>query len=98
MVIGSKYEEALRIGQQFPVDYVPEKPGWLAVAYAHTGQLEEACRLAQRFVDNLCAIWTGDTKPTHAEIVTWFFRDNPFRYKEEIEHFKEGLRIAGLDI
>jgi len=92
------YEEALRIGQQFPVDYVPEKPGWLAVAYAHTGQLEEARRLAERFVDNVCAIWTGDTKPTHTEIVTWFFRDNPFRYEEDIEHFKEGLRIAGLDI
>ena len=92
------YEEALRIGQQFPVDYVPEKPVWLAVAYAHTGQLEEARRLAERFVDNVCAIWTGDTKPTHTEIVTWFFRDNPFRYEEDIEHFKEGLRIAGLDI
>ena len=52
----------------------------------------------KRFVDNACAIWTGDTKPTHAEIVTWFFRDNPFRYEEDIEHFKEGLRIAGLDI
>ncbi len=92
------YEEAIRIGQQFPLDYIPEKPGWLAVAYAHTGQLEEARRLAERFVDNACAIWTGDTKPTHAEIVNWFFRDNPFRYEEDIQHFKEGLRIAGLDI
>jgi tetratricopeptide (TPR) repeat protein len=93
-----RYEEAIRFGQQLPVDYIPEMPGWLAVAYAHTGQLEEARRLAQRFVDNLCAIWTGDTKPTHAEIVLWLFRDNPFRYEEDIEHFKEGLRIAGLDI
>jgi hypothetical protein len=73
-------------------------PGFLAVAYAHTGQLEEARRLAQRFVDNICAIWTGDTQPTHAEIILRLLSDNPFRYEEDIEHFKEGLRLAGLDI
>jgi TolB-like protein len=93
-----RYEEAIGFGQQLPVDCNPEMPGWMAVAYAHTGQLEEARRLAQRFVDNVCAIWTGDTKPTHAEIVLRVFSDNPFRYEEDIEHFKEGLRIAGLDI
>ena len=93
-----RYEEAIKFGQQLPVDCALEIPGFLAVAYAHTGQLEEARRFAKRFVDNVCAIWTGDTKPTHAEIVLRLFSDNPFRYEEDIEHFKEGLRIAGLDI
>jgi adenylate cyclase len=93
-----QYEEAIRFGQQLPVDTALEMTGFLAVAYAHTGQLEEARRLAQRFVDNICAIWTGDTQPTHAEIILRLLSDNPFRYEEDIEHFKEGLRLAGLDI
>jgi TolB-like protein/Tfp pilus assembly protein PilF len=93
-----RYKEAIRFGQQLRVDSALEMPGFLAVAYAHAGQLEEARKLAQRFVDNVCAIWTGDTKPTHAEIVLRLLSDNPFRYEEDIEHFKEGLRIAGLNI
>jgi tetratricopeptide (TPR) repeat protein len=93
-----RYKEAIRFGQQLRVDSALEMPGYLAVAYAHAGQLEEARKLAQRFVDNVCAIWTGDTKPTHAEIVLRLLSDNPFRYEEDIEHFKEGLRIAGLNI
>ena len=91
-----RYEEAIRFGQQLPADYVPEQPAWLAVAYAHSGQLEEARRLAKLFVEKVRAIWTGDTKPTHAEIVLRLFSENPFRYEEDIEHFKEGLRLAGL--
>ena len=76
----------------------PEFPGWLAVAYAHAGHLEEARRLGAEFRGNVRKRWRGDPEAGDKEFVKWFFLDNPIQAQADIDRFTEGFRIAGLNV
>ncbi len=97
-VLCRRYEEAIRIGRQTPTDVWPEYPGWLAVAHAHLGRLSEARSLGAAFRHNVRAIWRGDSNVDDKELVRWFFLDNPIQHQADIDHFRAGFRIAGLEV
>jgi tetratricopeptide (TPR) repeat protein len=97
-VLCRRYDRAVDVGSQASTDTWPEFPGWLAVAHAHLGNLDEARSLGAAFLRNVRAIWRGDSNVDDRELVRWFFLDNPIQHKADIDHFLAGFRIAGLSV
>lgn len=96
-VLCRRYDVAVNLRAQVTRIAWPEAPGWLAVAHAHLGNVDEARSLGAVFRQNVRAIWRGSVEATDKEIVRWFFLDNPIQREADRDHFTAGFRIAGLD-
>jgi adenylate cyclase len=97
-VLCHHYDRAIEAGSQASSDVWPEFPGWLAVAHAHLGNLDEARSLGAAFLHNVRSIWRGDSNVDDKELLRWLFLDNPIQHKAEIDHVVAGFRIAGLRV
>jgi adenylate cyclase len=97
-VLSGRYEEAVAIARDLSNDLWPEFPGWLAVAHAHLGQLDDANLRGSDFIRNVRKRWRGEPTADDKEIVKWFFLDNPIQNQADIDRFKDGFRIAGLNV
>lgn len=97
-VLSRRYGPAIDLASLASRDIWPEFPGWLAVAQAHLGNVDAARTLGAAFLRNVKAIWRGDSNVDDRELVRWFLLDNPIQHKVDIDHFLEGLRIAGLRV
>jgi adenylate cyclase len=97
-ILSGRYGEAIMIARDLSHDPWPEFPGWLAVAHAHLGNLDEAKTLGSRFVHTVRERWRGESAAIDQDIVKWFFLDNPIQHQSDIDRFKDGFRIAGLNV
>ncbi len=92
-----RYESALDLAERVHYRW-PDLRGWLAIAYAQTGHIEDAQRAGRQFVDDVHALQPPDSIVDDAECVRWFFREYPFQNKDDIDHFTDGFRKAGLAV
>jgi len=97
-VLSGRYEEAIAAARDLSHDPWPEFPGWLAVAHAHLGHVEEARALGAEFIRNVRQRWRGVPEAGDKEFVRWFFLDNPIQNRADIDRFTDGFRIAGLNV
>ncbi|UVC14295.1 adenylate/guanylate cyclase domain-containing protein [Mesorhizobium onobrychidis] len=97
-VLCRRYDRALELGAQASRDVWPEFPGWLAVANAHLGNLDEARSLGTAFLRNVRGIWRGDPGADDKELMRWFFFDNPIQHQADVDRLLTGFRLAGLQV
>ena len=90
------YARAVEIGLKTPV-LVTDGPAYLAAAYARLGQTERAQFHLREFNKVFVERITGGRQPGPDEAFRWLVHVNPFRREEDIAHFTEGLRLAGME-
>jgi TolB-like protein/class 3 adenylate cyclase len=95
--IARQYEPALAIYGSIGELY-PHSALWHAAAAAMSGRLEEARGQADAFLAQARQCWAGDPKATPADQVNWLVDSLPFKREEDLAHFRDGLRRAGLPI
>jgi len=90
------YSRAVETGLKTPT-IVTDGPAYLAAAYARLGKPERAqfhlAEFSKVFVERI----TSGRNPAPAELLQWLVHVNPFRCEEDLHHFTEGLRLAGLE-
>jgi adenylate cyclase len=93
--IARQYEPALAIYDSIGELY-PHSALWHAAAAAKAGREAESRRQGETFLVHACQVWASDHKVGPAEQVAWVLENLPFRREADAEHFREGLRLAGL--
>jgi adenylate cyclase len=96
--MAGRYDEMIAIADRIFPDPSRRFAAWKAAGYALAGHREKAAEEAQRFVDNVQAIWAGDPDAGVAGYVEWLLSFYPFRRKQDRDHLLAGLRLAGLEI
>lgn len=89
------YARAIELGSQTPT-IVTDQPAYLAAAYAYLGQGERAEIYAREFRQVFAERIARGRAPESGELLRWLVHVNPFRREEDLRHFTEGLRLAGL--
>jgi TolB-like protein len=74
----------------------PRETALLAAAYGHLGLRDEADRYAGIFLHSVKEVWRGDPSAGPAEYVSWVVDVSLLRRREDEEHLRSGLRLAGL--
>jgi adenylate cyclase len=92
-----QYENALKFAERVHYRW-PDLHGWLAISNAHLGFIDEAKLAGRQFVGAVHALEPPDSIVEEAECVQWFFREYPFQNKDDIDHFTDGFRKAGLGV
>jgi tetratricopeptide (TPR) repeat protein len=79
-----RYAEAIAVWEKLddPPAYFHR---WIAAAFAHAGRKDEACAMAQKYLQHYPNFDLAD----HLERM-------PFRHEEDRAHYADGLRRAGL--
>jgi TolB-like protein len=89
------YARAIELGSQTPT-IVTDQPAYLAAAHAYLGQGERA----EIYVREFRQVFAERIAPGRAvesgEMLRWLVHVNPFRREEDLRHFTEGVRLAGL--
>ena len=90
------YARAIELGSRTPT-IVTDQSAYLAAAHAYLGQGE----CAEIYVREFRQVFAERIAPGRAaesgELLRWLVHVNPFRREEDLRHFTEGLRLAGLD-
>ena len=63
---------------------------------AHLGQVEEAAREGQRFLESTRSHWFGAEPASDAAIVRWLLQAHPIGRLEHWQLLRDGLKKAGL--
>jgi len=74
----------------------PHSGLWHVAAAAHAGAKAEAGRVLDRFVGRARDLWAGDGAAQPADYARWVMAGLPIRHEADVEHLRQGLRIAGL--
>ncbi|MGB8466455.1 MAG: hypothetical protein WCE49_16025 [Terrimicrobiaceae bacterium] len=90
------YARAIEFGSQTPT-IVTDQPAYLAAAHAYLGQDERAEIYAREFRQVFAERIAPGRAAESDELLRWLVHVNPFRREEDLRHFTEGLRLAGLD-
>jgi adenylate cyclase len=93
--IARQYEPALAIYGSIGELY-PHSTLWHAAAAAQAGRTEEAKRQSDAFLAHAADSWCGDPAATVAQKLDWVLELLPLRRDADAEHFRDGLRRAGL--
>ena len=88
------YARAIELGSQTPT-IVTDQPAYLAAAHAYLGQHERAEIYAREFREVFASALRRAGRSNRGA-VRWLVHVNPFRREEDLRHFTEGLRLAGL--
>ena len=72
-------------------------PAYLAATYAYLGNEERARFYRDEFLQLFVERITAGRAPEPGEAMRWLLHVNPFRREEDLEHFAEGLRLAGFE-
>jgi tetratricopeptide (TPR) repeat protein len=94
--IARRYEEALLWLRQAP-DRVITNRGWLASAAAHAGRHEEAAQHAARMRSKLIRYLGPENLNAMGGPIGYLSGPARFRDDAELDHYREGLAIAGLE-
>ena len=89
------YARAIELGSQTPT-IVTDQPAYLAAAHAYLGQGERAEIYAREFRQVFAERIAPGRAAESGELLRWLVHVNPFRREEDLRHFTEGLRLAGL--
>ena len=89
------YARAIELGSQTPT-IVTDQPAYLAAAHAYLGQGERAEIFAREFRQVFAERIAPGRAAESGELLRWLVHVNPFRREEDLRHFTEGLRLAGL--
>ncbi len=89
------YPRAIELGLKTPV-IVTDGPAYLAAAYARQGDAERAKSHLAEFQQVFRERITFGKSPAPDEALRWLLHVNPFRREEDLEHFSESLRLAGI--
>jgi TolB-like protein len=95
--VAHRYGDMIEVAQKIP-DPSPRFAAWKAAGYAYAGDTARAKAEAERFVHNVKAIWAGDPAAGPPQYVDWLLSFSPFRRAEDLEHFRTGLSLAGLNL
>ena len=79
-----------------PRDVWIDLAGFVALAHAHRGDLDEAAVYAKIFLEAFREKITNGRQPEPGEAHAWLRRVNPFKRQEDTEFYVEGLRNAGI--
>lgn len=71
-------------------------PALKAATMAHLGQVEEAAREGQRFLESTRSHWFGAEPASDAAIVRWLLQAHPIGRLEHWQLLRDGLKKAGL--
>ena len=74
----------------------PRDMAWRAAAYGHLGRIEEAQQCGELVIQSLRSLWRGDPTAGPEDYVDWIIDRSFLRQPEDVEHLREGLRLAGL--
>ncbi|MES2921217.1 MAG: hypothetical protein V4819_06715 [Verrucomicrobiota bacterium] len=90
------YQRAIELGLKSPA-IVTDAPAYLAAAYARQGNAERAKFHLTEFHRLFRERITFGKASTPDEPLRWLLHVNPFRREEDLEHFSESLRLAGIE-
>ncbi len=90
------YSRSVELGLKTPV-IVTDGPAYLAAAYAHLGDMKRAHFQIEEFRKVFAERISMGRTPEPGEAVRWLLHVNPFRREEDLQHFVDGLRMAGLE-
>ena len=90
------YGRAIELGLKTPV-IVTDGPAYLAAACAHLEDMNGACLHMDEFRKVFVERITLGRAPEPGEEMRWLLHVNPYRRDEDMKHFEEGLRLAGLE-
>jgi TolB-like protein len=90
------YARAVELGLKTPI-IVTDGPAYLAAACAHLGDTARARVHLDDFQKVFVERITNGRAPEPGEMMRWLLHVNPFRREEDLQHFAEGVRLAGLE-
>ncbi|MFC6585144.1 tetratricopeptide repeat protein [Sulfitobacter aestuariivivens] len=93
LFLGGDDEGALRAAARSD-DRIIDNPGWTAAALARLGRTNEARASFDQLVEDVSAVWDGDTAPTPEMVRDWFVSAYPIRYKAERTALEKALNAA----
>jgi len=93
--VARRYDEMLKIATQVS-DKSPKFIAWKVAAFAYLGRAAETRENAERFINRMREIWTGDPSAGPAEFASWVLLSCPFRRQEDRDHLLRGLEMAGI--
>ncbi len=91
-----EYGRAIELGLQTPT-LVTDGPAYLAAAYAYLGNTDCAGERLAEFRKVFVERITNSRSPETGEAMRWLLHVNPYRHDQDLQHFVEGLRLAGLE-
>lgn len=90
------YQRALDLGSQTPI-IVTDGPAYLAASSACLGDMARARghlgEFQKVFFERIC----NGRVPESGEAMRWLLHVNPFRRDEDLQHFFDGVHLAGLE-
>jgi tetratricopeptide (TPR) repeat protein len=89
------YRTAIDLGERSPC-IVTDGPAYLAAAHALLGERERAAAHAEEFRRVFLDRITPGREAKAGEPFRWLLNVNPYLREEDLQHFCEGLRRAGL--
>ena len=93
--LARRYEDSFEASHLLS-DLQPDTAAWKAAVYAQLNHLEEARGLVDQFVQNVRAIWVGETPPGPDDYKQYFLNANPLQRGEDVALLLDSLRKAGL--
>ena len=96
-VLCHHYDRAIEAGSQASSDVWPEFPGWLAVAHAHLGNLDEARSLGAAFLHNVRSIWRGTRTLTIKSCSAGSFSTIPSSTRQKSTMLSRDFGSPGLE-
>ena len=72
-------------------------PGYIAAAYAYTGDKKEAARYLDIFKRTFQKEITSGRRPQPDEIISWIKMANHFEHDADMDHLVDGIVLAGLE-
>jgi tetratricopeptide (TPR) repeat protein len=90
------YQRATELGLQTPI-IVTDGPAYLAASFAYAGDVARAKSHLNDFQEVFVARITNGRPAQPGEAMRWLLHVNPYRRDEDLQHFAEGVRLAGMD-
>jgi len=92
-----RIETAIEYGLKAP-DIATDAHAYLTCAFAHFGERDAAARHLVQFESAYRRDINGGREPRPDEAVRWLMHVNPFRRREDMAFFLDGLAHAGLAV
>ena len=90
-----RYAEALETRQRAPTAFL-DSHFFGAANLAHIGRLDEAKIWADKGIAVLAATPVGAPAVAQGRVVGLLLENNPYCRQEDLDHFAEGMRKAGI--
>jgi adenylate cyclase len=96
--VQKQYDKFFEMALKGPLtDVWVDLPAFLAAAYAHTDQPQDASRYLDIFINIFVEKITAGRRPQSREIIDWLNKANPFKQESDAQHMIQGIVSAGLE-